>query len=176
MASKPPPGDSHDLARSHVAASPLFLRDAEVARGVALMLLGNAQLMRHADAALRDAGIGRAHYRLLSLVARWPGQSVVDLVPLAGTSKQALARVARDLEMRALVRVATDGRDKRRRTLSATAQGMALVAGVDAALNAAMADAYGGAGQAAVTGYWRVLEGLLPVAVHARMADMSRRK
>jgi hypothetical protein len=41
---------------------------------------------------------------------------------------------------------------------------------------ATMAGAYAGAGQDAVTGYWRVMEGLIPVAVHAHIAELTRRR
>ena len=37
-----------------------------------------------------------------------------------------------------------------------------------------MAEAYAGAGQDAVTGFWQVLEGLVPVASRIRMAEWER--
>ena len=48
--------DDYGLARLRVAASPLFLRDAEVQRGVDLLLLGQSHLLRTIDAALRGEG------------------------------------------------------------------------------------------------------------------------
>lgn len=166
----------YDLARLSVAASPLFLRDAEVARGCGLLLLGGSHLLRAIDPALREAGIGRAHFRLLGHVVRWPGLAMGDLVALSGTSKQALSRVARDLTTHGLIVAATGVRDKRRREWRATAAGAALEAKLSATLQQAMATAYAGAGQDAVTGFWRVLEGLIPVAAHAHMANLARRK
>lgn len=168
--------DDYDLSRLNASASPLFLRDAEVMRGVRLLLLGQSHLLRSVDAALKDAGIGRAHYRLLGHVVRWPGLSMADLVDLTGTSKQALSRVARDLEKRGLLSMQESARDRRRRELVATDAGVVLVAKADAQLRATMAEAYAGAGQAAVTGFWRVLEGLLPVAAHAQLAALSRKR
>lgn len=170
------PQDDYDLSRLNVAASPLFLRDAEVMRGVRLLLLGQSHLLRSVDAALKEAGIGRAHYRLLGHVVRWPGLSMADLVDLTGISKQALSRVARDLEKREFLVMRENARDRRRRELVASDAGVALVNTADALLRATMAEAYGGAGQAAVTGFWRVMEGLLPVAAHAQLAALSRKR
>lgn len=168
--------NDYDLARLRVAASPLFLRDEEVERGVGLLSLGQSHLFRAIDPMLRDAGIGRAHFRFLGHVVRWPGLSMGDMITLSGTSKQALSRVARDLASRELIAVTAGMRDKRRRELSATAAGLALERELACALKAAMGNAYAGAGQDAVTGYWRVLEGLIPVAVHAHIAELTRRK
>lgn len=168
--------DDYDLSRLNVAASPLFLRDPEVMRGVRLLLLGQSHLLRSVDAALKDAGIGRAHYRLLGHVVRWPGLSMADLVDLTGISKQALSRVARDLEKREFLVMRESVRDRRRRELVPTDAGVQLVDSADALLRATMAEAYAGAGQAAVTGFWRVLEGLLPVAAHAQLAALSRKR
>lgn len=168
--------NDYGLARLRVAASPLFLRDEEVARGVGLLLLGQSHLFRAIDPMLRDAGIGRAHFRLLGNVVRWPGLAMGDMITLSGTSKQALSRVARDLVTRGLIEVTVGVRDKRQRELWATAAGLALERELASALKAAMGNAYAGAGQDAVTGFWRVLEGLVPVAVHAHIAELTRRK
>ncbi|MEQ1510199.1 MAG: MarR family transcriptional regulator [Sphingopyxis sp.] len=168
--------NDYDIARLRVAASPLFLRDAEVARGIGLLLLGQAHLLRAIDPALREAGIGRAHYRMLGHVVRWPGLSMADLIVLSGTSKQALSRVTRDLVLRGYIEVRVGHGDKRRRELRATTAGKAIETALSNRLNMAMAEAYAGAGQDAVTGFWRVLEGLVPVAAHAHMAELTRRK
>jgi DNA-binding MarR family transcriptional regulator len=168
------PGADYGLARLRVAASPLFLRAAEVRRGVDLLLLGHAHLLRAVDPLLREAGLGRAHFRALGHVARWPGLAMGDLIDLTGTSKQALTRVARELEEKGLIVTTPGARDRRRRELRATDAGRALVERFDAALIAAMADAYAGAGQDAVTGYWQVLEGLVPVATRIRMAEWEK--
>ena len=167
-------GDDYGLARLRVAASPLYLRDAEVARGVALLLLGQSHMLRTIDAPLREAGIGRAHYRMLSHVARWPGVTIGDLIALTGTSKQALSRVARDLGVRKLITAQPGIVDRRRRELRVTDAGASLDHALAAMLAAAMAEAYSAAGQDAVTGYWQVLEGLVPVAARMHIATLEK--
>jgi DNA-binding MarR family transcriptional regulator len=166
--------DDYALSRMKVAASPLFLREAEVARGVALLMIGQAQLFQAVDGHLRNVGIGRAHFRLLSHIARWPGATMGDLTVITGTSKQALSRVTRDLIARGLIVHRTDLVDKRRKHIDLTEAGRRVETDATAALIAAMIDAYGAAGQQAVTGFWHVLEGLIPVATRMHMADLDR--
>lgn len=178
---KPGPDSSaqdgdYGIARLRVSASPLFLRPAEVQRGVDLLLLGHGQVMRSSEPVLKDAGIGRAHARALGHVTRWPGLTMGDLVELTGTSKQALTRVVRELADKKLVEVAPGARDRRRRQISATAAGAALALRIDAAYAAAMADAYGLSGRESVTGFWQVLEGLVPVALRSRFAEWEKQR
>ena len=167
--------DDYGLARLRVSASPLFLRPAEVQRGVDLLLLGHSQLQRAADAVLRDAGIGRANARMLGHVVRWPGIAMGDLIDLTGTSKQALTRVARELEEKGLIAICPGLRDRRRRELTATAEGIALTGRIEDAYAATMAEAYGTSGRESVSGFWHVMEALVPVALRGRFADWERR-
>jgi len=113
---------------------------------------------------------------MLGHVSRWPGISMGDLIDLIGTSKQALTRVARDLEEMGFMTVTTGARDRRRRELAVTPAGEDLIARLEARLAAVMADAYAGAGQDAVSGFWSVLEGLVPVALRMRMAEWEKRR
>lgn len=167
--------DDYGIARVNVAASPLFLREAEVARGVALLMTGHAELMRRVDPVLRRAGIGRAHYRVLAQIVRWPGCTVSDLIALSGTSKQAIGRVLRELVARGLVEQRMGLRDRRQRLMAATGVGVETELAVEQALRTALAEAYAGSGQQAVTGFWQVLEGLIPVATRLHHADLERR-
>lgn len=171
----PAAADDYGLARLRVSASPLFLRPAEVQRGVDLLLLGHSQLLRAADAVLRDAGIGRAHARMLGHVVRWPGIAMGDLIDLTGTSKQALTRVARELDAKGLIAISPGLRDRRRRELTATADGVALADRIEAAYAATMAEAYGASGRESVSGFWQVMEALVPVSLRSRFADWERR-
>ena len=168
--------DDFGIARINVTASPLFLRASEVERGVALLLSGHAHLLQRAEPLLRANGIGRAHFRMLTHVVRWPGLSVGDLVLLSGTSKQAVGRVLRDLAQRGLVAVVPGIRDRRQRLVTAQPAGIKLAQDVEAVLSAGIAEAYASAGQSAVTGFWQVLEGLLPVAARMHHAELERRR
>jgi DNA-binding MarR family transcriptional regulator len=157
------------------SASPLFLREAEVRRGIELLFFGHASLFRAVDARLAREGIGRAHHRALHFVARSPDLAVGDLLAMLGITKQSLGRVLADLTHRGLVEARTARDDRRRRLLRLTPSGAALEAELFEALRATMAAAYGEAGPAAVAGFWQVLEGLVPPEQRAAMAAPSRR-
>jgi DNA-binding MarR family transcriptional regulator len=150
-------------------ASALFLREAEVRRGIELMHFGQGVLARAIDPALEAAGIGRAHQRALYFIARQPDLSVTDLLRLLSVTKQSLGRVLTDLEARGLVETRQGRNDRRQRLLRLTADGAALETRLFEAMRARLAAAYAEAGQDMVTGFWRVLEGLIPEADRARL-------
>jgi DNA-binding MarR family transcriptional regulator len=145
-------------------ASPLFLREAEIRRGVELLYFGYANMVRGADGVLATRGLGRAHHRALYFIARRPGLPVSDLLRLLAITKQSLSRVLSDLQAMALVAVAVGQRDRRQRLLTLTPEGAALEAALFEELRRGMASAYTAAGQGSVTGFWAVLGGLIPPA------------
>ena len=150
--------------RAPVAASPLYLREDEIRRGVELLYFGYINMVKGADAILAREGLGRAHHRALYFIARRPGMPVGDLLRLLAITKQSLGRVLSDLQERALVEQVIGVRDRRQRLLRLTASGDAMEAALFAELRTGMALAYGEAGQNAVTGFWAVLTGLVPAA------------
>ena len=50
------------------AASPLFLREPEIRRGIELLYFGYSHLYRGIDEGLADKGLGRAHHRSLYFI------------------------------------------------------------------------------------------------------------
>ena len=158
------------------AASPLFLREEEIRRGLELLHAGQARLFAAADTALRREGLGRAHQRALYFIARRPGLSVGALLDLLGITKQSLGRALRELSARGLVETRAGTTDRRRKLLTLTDTGAALEAELFAALRSRLADAYEEAGQESVTGFWRVLEGLLPDADRALWRSLREEK
>ena len=150
-------------------ASALFLREAEVRRGIELMHFGQAALARALEPTLAAAGLGRAHQRALYFIARQPDLSVTDLLRLLAITKQSLGRVLGDLGERGLIESRQGRNDRRQRLLRLTAEGQALEARLYEAMRGRLAAAYAEAGQDAVTGYWRVLEGLIPESERARL-------
>ncbi len=155
-------------------ASPLFLREPEIRRGIELMYFGYSHLTRSADAVLDAQGLGRAHHRALYFVARSPGLTVGDLLRLLAITKQSLGRVLGDLTMRGLVETTTGTFDRRQKRLRLTDAGTALEAALFEAFRERLSAAYARAGQEAVTGFWQVLEGLVPPEDRALVLDLSR--
>lgn len=151
-------------ANPHTRASPLFLREAEIRRGVELLYFGYANMVRGADGVLATRGLGRAHHRALYFIARRPGLPVSDLLRLLAITKQSLSRVLSDCQAMGLVAVEVGARDRRQRLLTLTSEGAALEAALFEELRRGMAAAYTAAGQGSVTGFWAVLTGLIPPA------------
>ena len=154
------------------SASPLFLREEEIRRGVELLWFGHGHLTRAIDAGLEAQGLGRAHHRALYFIARQPGLTVGDLLGLLGITKQSLGRVITELTDRGLVEAKSGTQDRRQRLLRLTASGATLETSLFEALRERMARAYVEAGQGSIAGFWTVLEGLIPPAERARVAGL----
>jgi DNA-binding MarR family transcriptional regulator len=155
-------------------ASPLFLREPEIRRGVELLYFGYSHLTRSIDEQLAQQGLGRAHHRALYFIARQPDLIVSELLKLLGITKQSLGRVLGDLSNRGLVETRTGKEDRRQRLLHLTPAGRALEAELFEALRERLSAAYAQAGQGSVAGFWMVLEGLIPPEERKRVADLQR--
>jgi DNA-binding MarR family transcriptional regulator len=155
-----------------IPASPLFLREPEIRRGIELLYFGYSHLTRSIDEGLSAQGLGRAHHRALYFVARKPGLTVSELLALLAITKQSLGRVLGELAERELVETRIGERDRRQRLLRLTAKGEALEAQLFDALRERMSAAYSSAGQGAVGGFWAVLEGLVPEEERGKVAGL----
>jgi DNA-binding MarR family transcriptional regulator len=151
-----------NMAAQASPASPLFLREAELRRGMELLYFGHSHLTRSVDQGLAEQGLGRAHHRALYFIARKPGMTVSELLSLLAITKQSLGRVLNELTERKLVETRPGDRDRRQRLLNLTAAGAKMESELFEAVRERMSAAYVSAGQAAVSGFWAVLEGLVP--------------
>lgn len=154
--------DVNRLRAVSLEASPQFLREAEIRRGIELLYFGYSNMVKGADVHLAAQGLGRAHHRALYFIARRPGMPIGDLLDLLNITKQSLSRVLSDLQGRGLVLQTVGTRDRRQRMLRLTDAGAALEAELFDCLQGGVTRAYGHAGQNAVTGFWTVLTGLIP--------------
>lgn len=155
-------------------ASPLFLREPEIRRGIELLYFGYTSMIRGADAILEGEGLGRAHHRALYFIARQPGLAVSDLLRLLSITKQSLSRVLADLMRMQLLEQSVGTLDRRQRLLRLTDAGMAMERKLFDALREPMAGAYAAAGQQAVSGFWAVLSGLVPPTDRAMIEALDR--
>jgi len=155
------------------SASPLFLREAEIRRGIELLYFGYSNFTATADLVLIRQGLGRAHHRALYFIARRPEMPVGDLLKLLRITKQSLGRVLGDLTEQGYLESLPGKRDRRQRLLRLTAAGIELESELFAAIRAKMAEAYAEAGQGSVTGFWRVLEGLIPEEQRERVTEID---
>lgn len=157
-----------------IPASPLFLREPEIRRGVELLYFGYSHLTRSIDAGLAEQGLGRAHHRALYFIARKPDLTVSELLALLAITKQSLGRVLSELAERELVETRTGEKDRRQRLLRLTPKGAALESDLFEALREKLSAAYSRADREAVGGFWAVLEGLVPEAERDRVAQLGR--
>ena len=155
-------------------ASPLFLREAEIRRGIELMHFGHGRLLSALDDRLEAEGLGRAHHRALYFIARQPDLTVSALLGLLGITKQSLGRVVTELSARGFVAARVGRDDRRQRLLRLTETGAALESELFEMLRARLSAAYVEAGPAAVAGFWLVLEGLVPADERAMLAKLRR--
>lgn len=143
-------------------ASPLFLREDEIRRGIEMLYFGYTALTRSIDEELAAEGLGRAHHRALYFISRQPDLTVKELLRLLAITKQSLGRVLNDLIERGYIETRPGPQDRRQKLLRLSPSGVAMEAELFRALREKMAAAYAQAGQGSVTGFWRVLEGLIP--------------
>jgi len=160
------------MAAPSSPASPLFLREAEIRRGIELLHFGYGRLLAAIDARLATEGLGRAHHRALYFVARQPDLTVSALLGLLGITKQSLGRVINELTTRGLIEARVGRDDRRQRLLRLTATGAAFESELFETLRARLSAAYVEAGPAAVAGFWLVLEGLVPPEERPMLAKL----
>lgn len=138
----------------------LFLREEELDNGIALLLASEraiaAALRRNQD----KTGLNMPGLRLLITIRFQPGLTVSELREVTGATTPTLARLLGELDKQELVHKQPGGRDARRRRLSLSEAGEALIAPVITDLRAAMREAYRVAGANAVAGTRAVLEAL----------------
>ena len=131
-------------------------------RGVELLYFGYTRLTRSVDMLLAEHGFGRAHHRALYFIARQPDLPVSALLRILSITKQSLGRVLNDLAAAGLVETRSGETDRRQKLLRLTDKGIDFEAQLFDALRTGLSSAYASAGQESVTGFWRVLEGLIP--------------
>lgn len=156
-------------------ASPLFLREDEIRRGIEMLYFGYSALTRSIDDGLAAQGLGRAHHRALYFISRQPDLTVKELLRLLAITKQSLGRVLNDLIERGYIETRQGASDRRQKLLRLSAAGKELEAELFRALREKMAAAYAQAGQGSVTGFWRVLEGLIPLADRSMVSGLRGR-
>ena len=153
-----------------------FLREDEIRRGVELLYFGYTRLTNAIDQELAKQGLGRAHHRALYFIARQPDLTVGDLLKLLAITKQSLGRVLKELHERDLVITKAGQVDRRQKLLRLTDAGEKLESDLFDQLRRRLSSAYKSAGQESVTGFWDVLEGLIPEPDRQMVFDLRKDK
>jgi DNA-binding MarR family transcriptional regulator len=150
-----------------------FLRSDAIRGGMDLLMFAHKSHLAHADEALAERGLGRAHHRVLYLLSRMPGGTVTNLLEALGITKQSLGRVMSDLRREELVETRVGERDRRTKLLFLTSKGAELESKLFDELHDNMARAYAAAGEEAVRGYWSMLQHLMDGSTHQRFLEFN---
>lgn len=152
-----------------------YLREDSIRGGMDLLLFAHKSHLRKSDDELAELKLGRAHHRVLYFVARRPGMTVANLLDLLGITKQSLNRIQKDLLARGLIVQDVGKQDRRQRLLRLTPEGQKLEQRLFDDLHDNMLRAYTEAGEAAVNGYWLLMQALMSPEARAQFASFHRK-
>jgi DNA-binding MarR family transcriptional regulator len=145
----------------------LYLRDQDLDQVAALIRSAARSLAALADTADLSPALSAPELDvLLEIFDRGP-MDVGDLRRRLGAPKQSLARHLNELEARSLLGRAMSNRDRRRRLVALTPEGLAFARHATDRRRAALRDAFLTAGPDAVTGARRVLSEIMRGAASA---------
>lgn len=162
----PPP---HERAGSDL----LFLREESLRLAQTLMFLAARDMAEAVAPVLEEDGLGRAHYRVLQVLAFSPGIPVSRLQDILGVTKQSLGRTLHELDSRAYLESRTGRQDRRQKLLFLSPTGKAAEARLFAVIRQRLVAAYREAGGAAVEGFRRVISGMLSEHSRALLTEES---
>jgi DNA-binding MarR family transcriptional regulator len=129
----------------------------QLVRTMPALLFAFQALTAEANALLNTRGLGRAHYRVLSVVAALPNISVNELLSVLQITNQAVSRCLTDLQRKKLLRMKPDSTDRRRRHLFLTTSGRKFEHEVMAKQLSVLLRARLQVGDAAFDGYYKTL-------------------
>ena len=137
----------------------LYLRDEELDRGVGLILTSERALTAAAEHGRKAAELSRSELRALMAIRHRPGLDVTGLRARLSTTVPTCARLLAGLDARGLIlRETAGGGDRRRRKLTLSPEGEALVEPIAEAMRSALREAYRKAGAESVAGARALLE------------------
>ncbi|MAN74397.1 MAG: MarR family transcriptional regulator [Henriciella sp.] len=138
----------------------LFLREEELDNGIALLLASERIIATITRKAQKPTGLSATSLRLLMTIRFEPDLTVSELRDLTGATTPTLARLLGELDKESLIVKRQGGRDARRRRLTVSPEGEALLRPLVEQLRSALREAYRDAGANAVSGTRAVLEAL----------------
>jgi DNA-binding MarR family transcriptional regulator len=125
-----------------------------------LMYFGLKGMTREADELLAAHGFGRAHHRILFVIARFDGVSVGVLRDNLGISSQALHRPLKQLQEGGYVAVTRNPTEHRTKGLHLTESGRAIEHAASEAERRVMRGAFDAAGDAAAKAWTEVMKAI----------------
>ena len=151
-----------------------YLRTEAIRGGMDLLMFAHKSHLMHADGALAEQGLGRAHHRVLYIISRYPGGTVSQVLAFLGITKQSLGRIMKDLLGKEMVELRSGERDRRTKLIFLTARGRELEETLFNELHENMARAYSAAGKTAVEGYWTLMQHLMSPTAHENFVAFNQ--
>lgn len=152
-----------------------YLRTDAIRGGMDLLMFANRSHLSHADQALAEQGLGRAHHRVIYILSRNPGSTVTEILEFLGITKQSLGRVMKDLKNKGMVEARPGKRDRRNKLVFLTVKGYEIENVLFERMHENMARAYAAAGEDAVGGYWTLTQHLMSPATHENFLTFNKR-
>lgn len=141
----------------------LYLRDQDLNEGAAIIRAAARRLAQLVESAGIPASLSAPEMEILQEIFDRGPMDVGDLRARLASPKQSLARNLNQLEARALVKREMDPRDRRRRLVTLTQEGMTFASEATERRRNALRQAFASSGPEAVAGARRVLSELLRV-------------
>jgi DNA-binding MarR family transcriptional regulator len=154
----PPPANAAASADGR-----LYLRDQDLNEGAALIRAAARKLALLVESAGIPVSLSPPEMEILQEIFDRGPMDVGDLRARLAAPKQSLARNLNQLEARALVKREMDPRDRRRRLVSLTQEGMTFTSEATERRRTALRQAFASSGPEAVAGARRVLSELARV-------------
>jgi DNA-binding MarR family transcriptional regulator len=137
-----------------------FVKEPSLDEAMELIHFAFRRVVEAPDRALEKRGMGRLHHRLLYVIGKNPGIDIGQTTDLLGITKQGAHGPLRDLVDSGLVEVVRPEEDRRRKTLSLTAEGARFERHLARLQHAVFAEAFEACGGAAVEGWRAVMDTL----------------
>jgi DNA-binding MarR family transcriptional regulator len=152
--------------------NPLFLREEELDRGLALLYFAGRQLNADADALRAEGAIDEIDHQALFMIGRHPGVTLAELCVMLAVGKQTLSRHLKRLAQAGLIDQESSADDRRKRHLRLTEKAALLLARVHLLQKRRLRLAFKSSGATAVEGFQRVL---LDLVGEPRREQLRRR-
>ena len=152
--------DNRLATNARVADPRLFLRDEELDRALNLLLNTNFVLSETSMLAQTKSGLDRNSFTLLLLLRSTPRIGVTDARKILGLTQPTFARLMAKLEKNSLISKISGKKNGRKRLLSLSKQGEAVIAPATKAMRDAIRRAWRSVGPETVAGSMTALEAL----------------
>jgi DNA-binding MarR family transcriptional regulator len=159
-----------------MTSEPLDLSSSDIVKedlrqAIELLFFAYRDFTAEPDVILAQYSFGRAHHRAIYFVGRNPGITINELLSILRITKQSLNRVLRQLIQEEFIKQTSDSKDRRLRRLNLTKVGAQLEADLTEQQSLRIAEAYRAAGAPAISGFKKILRGIINLEDRDRISS-----